>query len=24
LIAYLQMMGTLVRFGDLPPERLRQ
>ena len=24
LIAYLQMMVTLVRFGDLPPERLRQ
>jgi len=24
LVAYLQMMGTLVRFGDLPPERLRQ
>jgi len=24
LIAHLQMMGTLVRFGDLPPERLRQ
>ena len=24
LVAYLQMLGTLVRFGDLPPERLRQ
>ena len=24
LVAYLQMMGTLVRFGDLPPDRLRQ
>jgi cytochrome c oxidase cbb3-type subunit II len=24
LIAYLQMLGTLVRFTDLPPERLRQ
>ena len=24
LIAYLQMMGTLVRFNDIPPERLRQ
>jgi cytochrome c oxidase cbb3-type subunit 2 len=24
LVAYLQMLGTLVRFSDLPPERLRQ
>jgi cytochrome c oxidase cbb3-type subunit 2 len=24
LVAYLQMLGTLVRFGDLPPDRLRQ
>ncbi|MBY0321521.1 MAG: cytochrome-c oxidase, cbb3-type subunit II [Reyranella sp.] len=24
LVAYLQMLGTLVSFGDLPPERLRQ
>jgi len=24
LVAYLQMLGTLVRFGDIPPERLRQ
>ncbi len=24
LVAYLQMMGTLVRFSDVPPERLRQ
>jgi cytochrome c oxidase cbb3-type subunit 2 len=24
LVAYLQMMGTLVRFADLPPDRLRQ
>ncbi|WP_422002706.1 cytochrome-c oxidase, cbb3-type subunit II [Reyranella sp.] len=24
LVAYLQMLGTLVTFGDLPPERLRQ
>lgn len=24
LLAYLQMLGTLVRFGDLPPDRLRQ
>ena len=24
LVAYLQMLGTLVRFGDVPPERLRQ
>ena len=24
LVAYLQMLGTLVRFTDLPPERLRQ
>jgi len=24
LIAYLQMMGTLVRISDIPPERLRQ
>ena len=24
LIAYLQMLGTLVRFTDIPPERLRQ
>ena len=24
LVAYLQMLGTLVRFGDLPPERQRQ
>ena len=24
LVAYLQMLGMLVRFGDLPPERLRQ
>ena len=24
LVSYLQMLGTLVRFGDLPPERLRQ
>jgi len=24
LVAYLQMMGTLVNFSDLPPERLRQ
>ena len=24
LVAYLQMMGTLVNFTDLPPERLRQ
>jgi cytochrome c oxidase cbb3-type subunit II len=24
LVAYLQMLGTLVRFADLPPERLRQ
>jgi len=24
LVAYLQMLGTLVQFGDLPPERLRQ
>jgi len=24
LVAYLQMLGTLVHFGDLPPERLRQ
>jgi cytochrome c oxidase cbb3-type subunit 2 len=24
LVAYLQMMGTLVKFSDLPPERLRQ
>ena len=24
LVAYLQMLGTLVRFSDLPPDRLRQ
>ena len=24
LVAYLQMLGTLVRFADLPPDRLRQ
>ena len=24
LVSYLQMLGTLVSFGDLPPERLRQ
>ncbi len=24
LVSYLQMLGTLVHFGDLPPERLRQ
>ncbi len=24
LIAYLQMLGTLVKFSDIPPERLRQ
>ncbi|HZV06145.1 MAG TPA: cytochrome-c oxidase, cbb3-type subunit II [Gemmataceae bacterium] len=24
LVAYLQMLGTLVKFSDLPPERLRQ
>lgn len=24
LVAYLQMLGTLVRFSDIPPERLRQ
>jgi cytochrome c oxidase cbb3-type subunit 2 len=24
LIAYLQMLGTLVRFSDIPPERLKQ
>ena len=24
LVAYLQVLGTLVRFGDLPPDRLRQ
>jgi cytochrome c oxidase cbb3-type subunit 2 len=24
LVAYLQMLGTLVQFTDLPPERLRQ
>ena len=24
VIAYLQMLGTLVRFSDIPPERLRQ
>ena len=24
LVAYLQMLGTLVRFTDLPPDRLRQ
>jgi cytochrome c oxidase cbb3-type subunit 2 len=24
LVAYLQMLGTLVNFSDLPPERLRQ
>jgi cytochrome c oxidase cbb3-type subunit 2 len=24
LVAYLQMLGTLVRFTDIPPERLRQ
>ena len=24
LVSYLQMLGTLVQFGDLPPERLRQ
>lgn len=24
LVAYLQMLGTLVKFGDIPPERLRQ
>jgi cytochrome c oxidase cbb3-type subunit 2 len=24
LIAYLQMLGTLVRISDIPPERLRQ
>ena len=24
LVAYLQMMGTLVKFSDIPPERLRQ
>ena len=24
LVAHLQMLGTLVRFGDLPPDRLRQ
>ena len=24
LIAYLQVLGTMVRFGDIPPDRLRQ
>jgi cytochrome c oxidase cbb3-type subunit II len=24
LVAYLQMLGTLVKFSDIPPERLRQ
>jgi cytochrome c oxidase cbb3-type subunit 2 len=24
LVAYLQMLGTLVQFADIPPERLRQ
>jgi cytochrome c oxidase cbb3-type subunit II len=24
LVAYLQMLGTLVRISDIPPERLRQ
>ena len=24
LVSYLQMLGTLVRFADLPPDRLRQ
>jgi cytochrome c oxidase cbb3-type subunit 2 len=24
LVAYLQMLGTLVQFGDIPPDRLKQ